>query len=727
MLDIIHGQTKNIEVANALSIILKSINITGSLYIGYPVLATADEKITVDALLVSQEHSAIIFSFHQSVPLKEDSGSWDNLREEQDRLYSAIEANLKRHDTLRDGRRLNVKITTITLFPNIPFSLEENDEYVFTDLDGIKTRLDGIPPLDERIMAALQAALQRVTTIRPRKKRETATTPNSRGAIIKGIEQGIANLDQWQKMAAIESPEGPQRIRGLAGSGKTVVLALKAAYLHAQHPDWIIAVTFFSRSLYQQIQDLIRRFSFEHQGDEPNWDNLRLRHAWGSSDRDGIYTEIAKHCGLPSRDYLYASSSYGRRDAFNGICGEVLSTTSEKAPEPIYDAILIDEAQDLPISFFHLAYRFVREPKRIIWAYDELQKLSEVGMPSLAELFGTDEKGAPNIYLSNTENSPHQDIILPVCYRNPPWALTTAHGLGLGTQREEGLVQHFDDPSFWTEIGYQVVDGELVEGEKITLERKPNSYPDYFKEFFVPTDVVNSHTFNDRQQQAEWVAENISKDLSEGQLEHEDILIILPSAYTAKKEAPVIMSALDRRGINAHLAGVTTSPDQIFIHGSVAIANIYRSKGNEAAMVYIINAHQCVSSSEQITFRNILFTAITRSRAWVRICGIGKNMGLLKKEVDDIISNNYRLSFRIPKSEELEQIRQIHRELTAGERGKRNQATKGLKVFIEAFERGDITLDNLPLELRTAIAKYFSRPNLLNRNEDTEWDTNRDT
>src|SRR5262249_59142237 len=54
-------------------------------------------------------------------------------------------------------------------------------------------------------------------------------------------------LDRWQKRGAIESPDGPQRIRGLAGSGKTVILALKAAYFHALHPDWRIALTFQTR------------------------------------------------------------------------------------------------------------------------------------------------------------------------------------------------------------------------------------------------------------------------------------------------------------------------------------------------------------------------------------------------------------------------------------------------------------------------------------------------
>ncbi len=143
--------------------------------------------------------------------------------------------------------------------------------------------LGQFPEMREGFSKPVQAALQRVTTIKPAKKRTKVVQDESRGAILKKIEREIANLDRWQKQAAIESPEGPQRIRGLAGSGKTIVLALKAAYLHAQHPDWTIAVVFYSRSLYTQFEDLIRRFSFEHLNDEPDWQKLRVMHAWGAT------------------------------------------------------------------------------------------------------------------------------------------------------------------------------------------------------------------------------------------------------------------------------------------------------------------------------------------------------------------------------------------------------------------------------------------------------------
>lgn len=55
---------------------------------------------------------------------------------------------------------------------------------------------------------------------------------HSRGGV-KGLEDSMANLDNQQSKVVIETVDGVQRIRGLVGSAKTIVIALKAAYLHA--------------------------------------------------------------------------------------------------------------------------------------------------------------------------------------------------------------------------------------------------------------------------------------------------------------------------------------------------------------------------------------------------------------------------------------------------------------------------------------------------------------
>ena len=82
------------------------------------------------------------------------------------------------------------------------------------------------------------------------------------------------------------------------------------------------------------------------------------------------------------------------------------------------------------------------------------------------------------------------------------------------------------------------------------------------------------------------------------------------------------------------MAGVTQIVDIFKIPGYVSCSAIYRAKGNESPMVYIVNSNYCFEGFELIKLRNILFTAITRSRAWVRICGIGDDMKNLIQEVN---------------------------------------------------------------------------------------------
>ena len=303
----------------------------------------------------------------------------------------------------------------------------------------------------------------------------------------------------------------------------------------------------------------------------------------------------------------------------------------------------------------------------IIWAYDELQRLSESSMPTVEELFGVTDSGEPKVRLQNTSGAPRQDIVLKTCYRNPPESIAVAHALGLGIYRAEGQVQDFDEPATWTDIGYELLEGELSAGSRVRLRRSPTSHAEFFGRLLRREDIVQMQGFQSEEEQATWVAASIERDLRVDQLRADDILIVLPDSYRAKKDAVLLSQALQRHGISSHLAGVTTSQDEIFQANSVAMANIYRSKGNEAAMVYIVGA-QYYLFTEQIRRRNALFTAITRSRAWVKLCGWGPLFDRLQAEVNRTKENDYQLKFKLLTTGELENIRKIHRALTPGER-----------------------------------------------------------
>ncbi|MCO5164859.1 MAG: ATP-binding domain-containing protein [Planctomycetes bacterium] len=707
-LQLVRGPTKHTTVLNDLIAALQPLNLDGSLYLHYLIPSSGEQPLAADALLVTPQHGLVPLLVGSAAPADPNDEAWTHLINQQDRLAAAFESHLGRYEGLRDRRRLAIAIQAVTLLPSPATPPSDYADAHFCSIPQFVSTLQTFPALSAERFRALEAALQNVTTIKPAKRRSVSLA-NSRGSIIKRIEQEISNLDQWQKQAAIESPDGPQRIRGLAGSGKTIVLALKASFLHMEHPDWNIAVTFHSRALYQQFQDLIRRFCFDKMYNEPDWTKLRLLHAWGSADRTGVYTECARAVAHPVRNFAHAKNAYGRDNALAGICSELLGATASVAIPHLFDAVLIDEAQDLPPSFFQLVHRFTRAPKRIVWAYDELQRLSEAAMPTTAELFGTDPSGRPVVQIENVDGQPRADIALPVCYRNPPWVLAVAHAVGLGVyraapQQEIRLVQHFDDPTLWADVGYRVVEGELADGANVTLERDPTNTPKYFRDLLDADDSISASTFSTAEEQAHWIAHQIKTNVTTDELEEDDILIVLPSARYAHSDAAPIIAALRALGIRSHLVGTSTSRDQIFERGSVALAHIYRAKGNEAPMVYVTNVQDIAFGTDLISKRNTLFTAITRSRAWVRLCGYDEHARSLAHEVSAVRQNGYRLTFRIPTARERLQLRQLHRDRSATEIAKANSAFKGLKDFLAALNAGTVSLEHLPPDLRTQLA-----------------------
>jgi len=701
MLNLSIGFKNNQFAADQLIELLSEANLTGTLFIGYPVLTDLDNKTVVDALLICQEHGFVVIDFDCRTPEQKD---YEPIRQKQDDLYRTLEIKLKGYRTLMKGRGLAFSVNVVTLVPGLTDIVHESD-LLISGLNNLLNLISTFEPIDSELLWNINAAIERVTNVRPPRKRSNIKKAGSRGAILKEIEKEIYNLDKWQNNAAIETPEGVQRIRGLAGSGKTIVLALKAAYLHVLHEDWRIAITFQTRSLYQQFEELVRRFTWDQIHDEPDWDRLRIIHAWGGSSQPGFYSEVANVQGITPKDFNYGKRKSNANLAFDAVCTELLEEVKAENFQPIYDVLLVDEAQDFPQSFFKLAYLATEKPKRIVYAYDELQNLSNFTMLRPSELFGQNKDGIPNVpELRNNKGEASQDIVLPICYRNTPWALAVAHALGFGIYHEGGLIQYFNDPKgLWEEVGYELTSGHFTSDTNVSLRRRPGSFPEYITRLLDPGDCIQCEIFPDKRAQAKYVAKQIFQDLHECELEVRDILIILPDPYTAKEEAIPVLQELNELDIPAHLAGVTSSRDELFNDDAVAISSIYRAKGNEAPMVYVLNSDYAFEGPELNKRRNIIFTGITRSKGWVRLYGCGSRMKGLKAEIDQVINNDYHLNFKVPNDAELERMRKLYRDMTPQEREKYQKVEENLTFFIQQIEKGNLALENLPRDLRTKL------------------------
>ena len=683
------SHNKPVVTSQLVSFFEERTNSEGFLYTGYPLIGTVDGAFAIDAMLISKRHGLIAFDVIEAESI-------DGYEEKQDDLYTKLQAYLLQYNNIVQKRQLVVDLTIITIAPRSTHN-DPHSEYPivnnFKDLDNF---IEKKKWKQNAYYEHLHSIVQNITSIRSNKHKRKITSDNSRGAILKRLEDSIANLDHTQADAVINTFDGVQRIRGLAGSGKTIVLALKVAYLHAMNPEWDIAVTFNTRSLKKQFKDLISRFVMDRTKEEPDWDKISIIHAWGAPgdvSKKGIYHDFCLEHGQEYCDFQKAKELYGYDDAFSGVCKAALDNCSHNI-NPKYDAMLIDEAQDFISNdnaayFLQLCYGLLREPKRLIYAYDELQSLSMKHMPSPEVLFGSKDNGQPHV-----PNDQFDDIILHKCYRNSRPVLSTAHALGFGIYHPKGLIQMFKNKDIWSDIGYEI-SGEMETGNPISLARTLETSPKFLEELSPKDDLLEFKEFSSDEEQIKFLVEDIVHNLKHEDLLPSDIIVIHSNPLSTMKAVSKARVLLFEAGINSNIAGVSTSPDIFQEPNSVTFTGIYRAKGNEAGMVYVINGQECYQGFSLARKRNILFTAITRSKAWVKVLGYGDSMKLLCEEYQKVVDNDYKLNFIYPSSDEMQQMNLINRDRDPHSEKKIIKLSQNLEEIVSQLESGNLDTSDL--------------------------------
>ncbi|MHB1845282.1 MAG: DEAD/DEAH box helicase [Deltaproteobacteria bacterium] len=465
------------------------------------------------------------------------------------------------------------------------------------------------------------------------------------GEAIGHLEREIALLDDRQLAVATQLPAGPQRIRGLAGTGKTVLLAMKAANLHLRFPSKRILVTFHTQSLYNQTTRLIEQF-FKNSADAtPDWSMLRVRHSWGGRDKPGVYSELSQAQGVVPLNFRTAAAR-NRGSPFSACCEEALSRPIQST----YDFILVDEAQDFPPSFFQVLYRLSAEPHAIYWAYDELQNLSSIDMPGLGELFGRDGNGQPLVSLDGTyPGEIEKDLVLKKSYRCPHETLMLAHAIGLGLYSTKGCVQMLANAESWRSVGYEIESGPLAAGNQVVLTRPPENSPNPITRLYNgPQKLTTLRAFANRAEEVEWVAQAITDDLSNQGLLPEQVLVVSLDTQNAKSDLGALQRSLYKTNIQSIIPGLVDGSSEFAEPGMVTLATIYRAKGNEAPVVYVLAVEQISTYVHEIDARNRAFTAISRAKGFVRITGSGPLMSLVESEVSAILDDIPLFRFTFP-------------------------------------------------------------------------------
>ncbi|MFH1909556.1 MAG: NERD domain-containing protein [Chloroflexota bacterium] len=595
-------------------------------------------------------------------------------------------------------------------------------ELVFStdlELDALRHTFANAPikqkPLSEEEWEAVVAIIKGSEALQ-RKPRRPAKRENSRAAWLRQVEQQMAAFDLEQHRVAVQVPPGPQRIRGLAGTGKTVVLAQKAAHMHVVHPDWDIVFTFYSRPLHEQIRNYITRFVQEFsQGEisEPDWNKVRIWYGWGAFNQPGLYRHLCTVTKSRFRGFTDAQNHFSTisgRVALDKCCEELLGGDTP-VPE-LFDAILVDEAQDFAENYFRLCFQTLRQPRRLVWGYDEVQSLEELIIPTAETLFGYDADGKPLVDLSGTyPGEIQQDEILYRCYRNPRPVLIAAHAFGLGLLRKGGTVQFIDSVAGWQDIGYEVregaTDGKMISGSQVTICRPQENSPHLLEKLAGYHNLIQNRLFESREKELEWIVEDVARNIQEEELKPEEIAIVALESRQkiVTSEFAILRAGLTAKGIASMQVGLD-SKDIFRAEGAVTITSVFRAKGSEASLVYVYGFEDVSGNADVVRKRNRAFTAMTRTRGWLVLTGIARANELFQ-EIEAILEKIGCVSFIVPDMTTIQRNLETYENQRKRERARK--AEKSLSQLIK--DLADVNPDDLSAEQRQQLYRLLFSKN----------------
>lgn len=516
-----------------------------------------------------------------------------------------------------------------------------------SDLEKIKDILNRSELLSHELYKETNGIIQNFYGLNGTDERELKKS-DSLGAVIKKRCNEMNMLDHNQFNGIYKTIDSHMRIRGLAGSGKTILLVKKMAYEHFKNRNLDLAYVFFTQSLKQYVEELFKKYykDFEKYK-EPDMSKIHILHSWGGKEVNGFYSEICEKNNLKCRNYMSAGSlKEASGDRYAAVCNEVLESTKKTGMQQLYNYIFIDEAQDFKLPFFVMARKSLKYTGKLIYAYDELQSLNgSIAIPSKVAIFGDEEC---------------EDVDLSTCYRTPKEILVTAHALGLGIYKKDkegnpDIVNMMEDYSIWKAVGYKEIDGKLGFGQHVVLDRQ--DVIDY-----KPQQCVELMSVEDEAKQYERITEEIYRLVSEEDVTLEDILVIDLAGLKLQDDFSDFRTVLrERQSDGVELKTHLVNKDNAIKfkrNGSITYTTIFRAKGNEANIVFVVNAHKM--SSMATYSRNRLFTAMTRAKFKTYVLGVeGEVMDSLSSEYNQVKANGFKLDFTYPTREKLKQMQSI--------------------------------------------------------------------
>jgi len=475
--------------------------------------------------------------------------------------------------------------------------------------------------LGEPLAATTEATLQRVfgqpTLLNQQPARSVrALQVDNLGAEIDHLEAAHKVLStEQQELARLDTWGHPYLLRGVAGSGKSMVLAYHVAYVlmrnqrkmaqlplfdEARHIMPKIAVVCLHRTLVPLLQHYIEA-AYASITDLPFPPNaLTVHHLNGlifdlAEQHDHFHyipMTKAKDTGERSREYL----------------AQLDSMTPQELDELRFDAMYIDEGQDIHPDTLALLYTLVRPNERttertISIYYDDAQNIYGHPRPTWRTL-GINVEGGRASFMRQ-------------CYRNASEIITLGLNVLLGSAADEK-----------TRVKTRRFADIYTLSEKGLTEETPDGWRVLFAQASGQTPLVK--VFPNRSEQVEWLAAALVNLIEEEQVRPEDVLV-LADRTSSFPHLEQRLAALTEGRITPRLVGGknrATLDDPLLIPGQLTFATVYVAKGYDVPIVFLIDADQIETS---VTGRALFYVGVTRAKRYLMVTGVKTPDSLLSE------------------------------------------------------------------------------------------------
>lgn len=371
----------------------------------------------------------------------------------------------------------------------------------------------------------------------------------------------IKVMDLHQEKLAKQLGDKNRLIRGVAGSGKTLILASRAKILAKQHPDWKILILCYNISLARNIESMV-----EQMMNEPD-------------DLFDLLEEGKEHNIIVRNfhQFLYQDLKIKEKD----IPYYLDKIEKGEAILPTYDAILIDEGQDFDSNWYMLVSKLLNpETKSLLLVEDRAQNIYQ-RKRSYVQDTGLDFRG--------------RSKVLNINYRN------TAE-----------IVQYaWDFYDHFSKLGNKLVMTEV--DEEIIIPRSTKrkgplpafrSFENFFKE-------------------AEFVARQIEQIHQNRGIAYEEILILYRVKYASNwPYINILIQKLQALNIPYYWITENDTAKRSFSRNvkGVRICTIDSSKGLDFSAVFMIAMHEMPFNKEEEFEKEVSRAYIGMTRAKQILC-----------------------------------------------------------------------------------------------------------